>query len=263
MVENRIVSNKLTDTMSYLLYRKINLYELEDGAVDTDIGRDSKRETDTHSAVGVLVGKLTLFEDFTEDIYGRYNDLSLEQVQAYERLFYFVKKNCNGELYDVIEDSCTFIRTYAEDMSASEEFTAHLLNYIILGVAIASALVLMPYTYRAQQSILEILILFLSIDKREIKQKIEHYRNMLKDVNTHFKKVKEEFRKTEFAIDRSRFMREDTVKNPVKKISTDNSNERQEEDKQNEDEEKEGVEETEYTELLETNMQITDIKGKK
>eukprot|EP00826_Nyctotherus_ovalis_P005574 TRINITY_DN11265_c0_g1_i9.p1 TRINITY_DN11265_c0_g1~~TRINITY_DN11265_c0_g1_i9.p1 ORF type:complete len:259 (-),score=103.19 TRINITY_DN11265_c0_g1_i9:976-1752(-) len=258
-----MIGNKLSEEMNHILYRKINLYELEDGAVDTDIDRDSKRETDAHSAVGVLVGKLTLFEDFTEDIYGKYNELSLEQVQAYERLFYFVKKNCNGEFYYVIEDSCSFIRDYAGDMSASEEFTAHLLNYIILGVAIASALVLMPYTYRAQQSILEILILFLNIDKKEIKQKIEHYKKMLKDINTHFKKIKEQFRKTEFTIDRSRFVREETIKSPVKKISTDRSNEKQEEDKQNEDEEKEEVEKNEYTELLETNMQITDIKTKK
>ena len=255
------MSNKLSKVVNHILYRKINIYELEDGAYSIENDKYFIREIDVHSAIGILVGKLTLFEGLTREIYEKYNDLPLEQIQSYERLFYFVKINCNAELYDALEDACTFIKIYANDLTTSEEFTTQLLNYIILGVAIISCIILMPYIYRAQQSILKILILFLNIKEEEITKKIKHYNEILQKINTHFKKIEEEYKTIDFQVDKSRFARVETEEKKEKSNeATKRSSESNRDENGKEEEVKQHIELSKQTEM---NTKIAEIESKK
>ena len=76
------------------------------------------------------------------------------------------------------------------------------MNWIIYGLAIISAIILMPYIYRAQHNITSIIALFLSIEREDIKKKIEHYEDMREKIDTHFSKIKRFFWNTTFSADK-------------------------------------------------------------
>jgi len=202
MVEYEIVSNPLSHIVRDSLYKKINLYELSAGAYADEDEKSTFRETDLHSAIGILIGKLTTLEELSLDFEKDYRFLPIEQIEKYERMFYFVRKNCNSDLSYAIEDACKDIENECVTFFNDEEFATELLNWIIFGVAIVSSIILMPFIYRAQQNIIQIIILFLNIDKGDIKKKIEHYESMRKKIDSHFSRIKRFFWNTNFTVDK-------------------------------------------------------------
>ena len=203
IAENNITNNQLTkDTKELLniLYERIKIYELLEGHYSSEEGKYTSREIDTHSAIGTLIGKLTVFDNFNEEIYGNYNDLELEDIQLYERIFYFIKINCNGEILESIERSCEYMQEFADSFFTDEEFLMRIIDFVICGISALICFILIPYIYKTQQRIVEIIILFIKIDKAEIKKRISNYEVVAKQINTHFAQIKELFLRTDFAI---------------------------------------------------------------
>jgi len=127
--ENQIVSNELSQRLHSVIYKQITIYELGAGAREHEDEKASKRLTDVHAAIGTLVGKLTILEDLTPELMAKYKDLPLEQVEIYERIFFFVRKNCNGELRELLEEACFIIDHYTESFFAEEEFVRTARNF--------------------------------------------------------------------------------------------------------------------------------------
>ena len=75
---------------------------------------------------------------------------------------------------------------------------------MLLALGIASILTLIPYIYRAQQTIVKIVILFLDISHKEIVDKIENYEKMKNQINAHFTQIKNFFNETKFGVEQPR-----------------------------------------------------------
>lgn len=201
-VENRIIASSLSDRIRDTLYKRINLYELESEAYDAGQNKYTVRTTDVHSAMGVLVGRLTLLDDWNEEAYNIYERMDKETKKPYERLFYFVMENCNKDLMAALEESCDFIKGHAENYFDSEEFIMSLLNWLNFGISMLVCIVLVPYLYRAQQNIVKIIVLFFNIDKAAIEAKIEDYMKVRAEIVTHFSKIRRSFLQTNFVVEK-------------------------------------------------------------
>jgi hypothetical protein len=67
-------------------------------------------------------------------------------------------------------------------------------------VGLASVLLLVPYIYRAQKLITQIIALFLHINRDEIKDKIQHYEDMQKEIGTSLAHIQKFFFNTTFLV---------------------------------------------------------------
>ena len=187
--------------MNSIIYKRINIYELPDGYYSTDIVTPMTRIADCHSAIGILIGKLTSFSDFDTIIYNNTN-ASKGEVYRFERLFYFIKKNCNSDLLAAVQESCEYVITHSANFFKNEKNAIILLNWIIYGIVIIACIILIPYIYKTQRVIIEIMILFMKIDKAEIRRKIDDYEKLAQKINNHFDKIRNEFWKTKFTIEK-------------------------------------------------------------
>lgn len=196
------MASSLAEKIKDTLYKKISLYELESDTYDADQKEYTVRTTDVHSAIGILIGKLTLLSDWNENAYDIFDRISTEERKPYDRLFYFVMENCNKDLMKALEESCSFINTYATGFFSDEQFLMNLLNWLNFGISMFVCLVLIPYLYRAQQNIVKIIMLFLSINKEVIKKKIEDYEDARDEIVANFSKIKKAFQQTNFNVER-------------------------------------------------------------
>ena len=138
---------------------------------------------------------------FTPEIYKHYTTLPLVERNPYERVFYFVMRNCNENLMKSLEEAYEFIAVYAENFFEDKSFILNLLNFVIYGISLLVSIVLIPFIYKARKNMLEIIVLFLNIDKESIQTKLGEYANARKGIVTFFEKIKKEFGYINFDVE--------------------------------------------------------------
>ncbi len=123
--ENSINSNSLAKGMSVVVSQQVTISELSSGAYSYEDEKATTRTTELHAAISTLIAKLTVLEDLTENIIANYSSMSLEEVEVYERVFFFVRKNCNGVLREALEAACNYINDHCSGFFADEEFVSY------------------------------------------------------------------------------------------------------------------------------------------
>jgi len=214
------MSNPLSGQIKDILYRKINIRELESDIYNGTDSEYTVRTADVHSAIGILVSRLTMFSDWNENFYNFSSNNSPGERRRYDRLFYFIMENCNKQLMIALKESCEFIKDYASEFFSKEKVVMSLLNWINFGLSMVVCLILIPYLYKALQNIVKIILLFFSIDKELINEKIKDYEKAKKDIVTHFSKIKKSFQITNFSVERitaSKFEQKEEEKKEIQK----------------------------------------------
>ena len=97
---------------SYLT-KKLELHELGINSWMNDSTKVTVRTTDSHAAIGLLVSKLSIFEDVTYQMAVNFSSMPITEYSAYERAFYFAITNCNGQLREIVEETCVYMKDYS------------------------------------------------------------------------------------------------------------------------------------------------------
>lgn len=108
--------------MNDYLYQAITVYELDANAWEYEDTMVTTRTIDANTAISTLISKLSIYNGLSVDFIFSMANLTLQQMSIYERAFYFARKNCNGVLRNLQEDTANFLVGYSSNYFSSAEF---------------------------------------------------------------------------------------------------------------------------------------------
>ncbi len=118
-LENAIIANSMASVIEDKLYQPIVTSELGIDAWMNDSSHVANRSTDLHTAISLLVSKLSIFSDLTPTVVVSFGDMTISEYSVYERAFYFGITNCNGNIRVAAVDTCDALKNYYKDMFSS------------------------------------------------------------------------------------------------------------------------------------------------
>ena len=100
-----------------IIYIKhITVYELDANAWEYEDTMVTTRTIDANTAISTLISKLSIYNGLYCWFYFLNGKILLyNKCSIYERAFYFLRKNCNGVLRDLQEDTANFLVGYSSN----------------------------------------------------------------------------------------------------------------------------------------------------
>lgn len=120
--QNSIISNPVSGIINDYLYQNISVEELDANAWEYENTKVTSRYMDANTAISTLISKMSVFNGVTDDFIFSMYELTLQQLSTYERAFFFSRKNCNGVIRDLQEDTANYLVNYSSQFFTNVVF---------------------------------------------------------------------------------------------------------------------------------------------